>query len=192
MKISYPAYLLSCLLCAALLTGCTGRGPAENAPDDTAASSAPDESGAAASSVTFEARTLDGGSVSSELFADSKLTMLNVWATYCNPCLNEMPGLGELAGAYASEDFQLIGIISDVSEDADEAVLQYASDLVEETGAGYPHLLLNESLYTALLTEVSAVPTTFFVDQDGQVLDTVVGAMERSAWEEKINALLEP
>ena len=118
--------------------------------------------------------------------------MLNVWATYCNPCLNEMPGLGELAGAYASEDFQLIGIISDVSEDADEAVLQYASDLVEETGAGYPHLLLNESLYTALLTEVSAVPTTFFVDQDGQVLDTVVGAMERSAWEEKINALLEP
>ena len=56
----------------------------------------------------------------------------------------------------------------------------------------YPHLLLNESLYTALLTEVSAVPTTFFVDQDGQVLDTVVGAMERSAWEEKINALLEP
>ena len=180
MKISYPAYLLSCLICAALLTGCTGRGPAENAPDDTAASSAPDESGAAASSVTFEARTLDGGSVSSELFADSKLTMLNVWATYCNPCLNEMPGLGELAGAYASEDFQLIGIISDVSEDADEAVLQYA------------HLLLNESLYTALLTEVSAVPTTFFVDQDGQVLDTVVGAMERSAWEEKINALLEP
>ena len=63
---------------------------------------------------------------------------------------------------------------------------------MEETGAGYPHLLLNESLYTALLTEVSAVPTTFFVDQDGQVLDTVVGAMERSAWEEKINALLEP
>ena len=60
-----------------------------------------------------------------------------------------------------------------------------------ETGADYPHLLLNESLYTALLTKVTAVPTTFFLNQDGQVLDTVIGAMEQSAWEDKINELLE-
>ena len=65
-------------------------------------------------------------------------------------------------------------------------------DLVAQTGADYPHLLLNESLYTALLKEVSAVPTTFFVNQDGQILDTVIGAMEKSAWEEQIDALLEP
>ncbi len=118
--------------------------------------------------------------------------MVNVWATYCNPCLNEMPGLGELALTYDSEDFQLIGIISDVMEGADEKTLQKAADLVAQTGADYPHLLLNESLYTALLKEVSAVPTTFFVNQDGQILDTVIGAMEKSAWEEQIDALLEP
>lgn len=102
-----------------------------------------------------------------------------------------MPGLGELPALYAPEDFQLIGIISDVTEDADDAILQNAAELVEQTGAGYSHLLLNDSLYTALLTDVSAVPTTFFIDQNGQILDTVIGAMERSAWEEKINALLE-
>ena len=117
--------------------------------------------------------------------------MVNVWATYCNPCLSEMPGLGELAKAYDTEDFQLIGIISDVAEDAQEPAIKTASELIGQTGADYPHLLLNESLYRALLMDVSAVPTTFFISQDGQILDTVGGAMEKSAWEETINALLE-
>ena len=102
-----------------------------------------------------------------------------------------MPELGELAGEYDTEDFQLIGIISDVPEDSGESTLQTAADLIEETKADYPHLLLNESLYNALLTGVSAVPTTFFIDQEGKVLDTVIGAMEKSAWKEKIDGLLE-
>ena len=102
-----------------------------------------------------------------------------------------MPGLGELAGEYASDEFQIVGVISDVLEGSDQRTLDYAADLVEQTSADYTHLLLNESLYYALLTDVSAVPTTFFIDEDGVILDTVVGSMEKSAWEEKINELLE-
>lgn len=160
-----------------------------DASEDRAASEA--GSMPASDSLSFEARTLDGDTITEDLFSGSRITMVNVWATYCNPCLSEMPGLGELAGAYDPEDFRLIGIISDVMEDAKEETLQYALELVEQTGADYPHLLLNESLYHALLTDVTAVPTTFFVDQDGQILDTVVGAMDKTSWEEKIDALLE-
>ena len=69
--------------------------------------------------------------------------------------------------------------------------MEYAVGLIEQTGADYPHLLLNESLYRALLTEVNVVPTTFFLDADGKVLDIVIGSMEKTAWEEKINGLLE-
>ena len=142
-------------------------------------------------SIVFEAQDMEGNVVSSEIFSETRLTMVNVWATYCNPCLREMPGLGELAGEYATDKFRIVGIISDVMEGADQKTLDYAADLVEQTGAGYTHLLLNESLYYALLTDVSAVPTTFFIDEDGVVLDTVVGSMEKSAWEEMINELLE-
>ena len=105
--------------------------------------------------------------------------------------LREMPGLGELAGEYAADEFRIVGVVSDVMEGADQKTLDYAADLVEQTNAGYTHLLLNESLYYALLTDVSVVPTTFFIDEDGMVLDTVVGSMEKSAWEEMINELLE-
>ena len=134
---------------------------------------------------------MDGNTVTSDLFGNSRLTMVNVWATYCNPCLREMPDLGELAGEYDSADFQLYGIISDVQEGADEADLKKAEELIEKTGAHYPHLLLNESLYYALLTEVTGVPTTFFVDENGVVLGAVLGSKEKSVWKEIIDGLLE-
>lgn len=189
MRIRYKACLLSCILITALMSGCAKNGTAAENPatqeTETPSDAEPEDA------ILFEAQTLDGTTITEALFTESRITMVNVWATYCNPCLREMPGLGEIAGAYDPGDFQLIGIISDVMEGSDEKTLQKAFDLVEQTSADYPHLLLNESLYYSLLTEVSAVPTTFFVNQDGQILDTVVGSMEKSAWEEKINALLE-
>lgn len=144
-----------------------------------------------AEKVVFEGKDMAGNVVSSDIFAESKITMVNVWATYCNPCLSEMPGLGELAGEYESGDFQLIGIISDVQEGADQKALDVAANLIKQTNADYSHLLLNESLYYPLLTEVTAVPTTFFIDENGVVLDVVIGARDKTAWKEKIDGLLE-
>lgn len=141
--------------------------------------------------VSFEAFTIDGEEMTSDIFSRSRLTMVNVWATYCNPCLREMPGLGELASEYETEDFQLIGIISDVMDGSDEEALGNAQYLIRETGASYPHLLLNESLYYGMLVDVSAVPTTFFFNSEGTLLDTVVGSMEKEDWKEKIDEFLE-
>jgi len=171
----------------------------ENVKDDNASGNlsgqeteilTPDKNGTS-SQITFEAQDINGNTVSADVFSGTKLTMVNVWATYCNPCLNEMPELGELAKEYDVGDFQLIGIISDVPEGAEQEYLEQASYLIKQTGADYPHLLLNESLYNALLTGVSAVPTTFFIDENGTVLDTVIGAQDKSGWREKIDGLLE-
>lgn len=139
--------------------------------------------------VTFTANTVDGEGWNSDNFANSKLTMINVWATYCNPCLAEMPDLGELAAEYDAADFQLIGIVSDVMADDTENV-GYAKELIAETKANYPHLLLNESLYTSFVGAVSAVPTTFFVRQDGSMVGYLTGAMAKEDWKALIDDLL--
>lgn len=165
---------LALSMTAALLTGC-GSEAQNTAGTDT---------------IAFETVDMDGNTVTEEVFTQSKLTMVNVWATYCNPCLSEMPDLGELAGEYDSADFQIIGIVSDVMEGADQASLDEALGLIRDTDADYTHLLLNESLYYALLTDVSAVPTTFFVDDSGTVLRSVLGAKEKAVWEELIDELL--
>ena len=139
--------------------------------------------------LTFEATTTDGEEITSAIFEQSKLTMINVWATYCNPCLAEMPALGEIAGSYDKSEFQMIGIVSDVTEDATDDV-ETAKSLIEETQAKYPHLLLNESLYVNLVGAVEAVPTTFFINREGELMGYLVGSYEKEAWEEIIVRLL--
>lgn len=158
-----------------------------NAGENHAAANDPADS-TSAPQIEFECIDLDGNTVTDGVFAQSRLTMVNVWATYCNPCLSEMPGLGELAAEYDPAEFQIIGIVSDVLEGDDQSL---AESLVQQTGAAYPHLLLNQSVYTALLTDVVAVPTTFFINEDGEILGSVLGAMQKSSWEETIDALLE-
>ena len=158
-----------------LLSGCKDTALREN-------------TGSSPASIVFEAQDMEGNAVSSEIFSEAKLTMVNVWATYCNPCLNEMPGLGELAAEYDAEEFQLIGIVSDVMEGEDQSLVE---SLIQETGADYPHLLANDTLDQALLANVSGVPTTFFFDGDGAYLGGVVGAAEKSKWEELIYELME-
>ncbi|MCM1342697.1 MAG: TlpA family protein disulfide reductase [Lachnospiraceae bacterium] len=114
-----------CLLSAAvffLFCGC-GSSVDERKQESSSAQAAVEplssESEEPAATITFEAQDMEGNTVSSSVFSGSRLTMVNVWATYCDPCLREMPGLGELAGEYDAEDFQIIGIISDVQEGAD-------------------------------------------------------------------------
>lgn len=181
--------LLLALLVLSLLCGCSGDSGGASADSGDGApaqeSQSPEEASAA---ITFTATDLEGSTVTQDVLSQSRLTMVNIWATYCNPCLSEMPGLGELASEYDAEDFQIIGVVSDVAEGSDQSL---AESLVRETGADYPHLLLNESLYYALLTDVSAVPTTRFLDAEGNVLDTVVGAMEKADWKELIDGFLE-
>lgn len=200
MKKSIYSLLMGSAISIVLLGGC-GKSAQENKTQKSvqaeteASSGAGEEDGREPSDQTagigFEAQDLEGNTVTEAAFGQSRLTMVNVWATYCNPCLSEMPGLGELAGEYDAEQFQIIGIVSDVQEGAEEEAVEYAAALVSQTGADYVHLLLNESLYRAMLGGVSAVPTTFFVDENGEVLDTVVGALDKASWKEKIDGLLE-
>lgn len=137
-----------------------------------------------------DAKTTEGQTMSADVFANSKLTMINVWATFCGPCINEMPDLGEIAGAYDTADFQMIGIVSDVIE-GDTDMLAEAKEIIDETGAVYPHLLLNEELYMNLVGASDSVPTTYFFNQDGELLGYLVGAQSKGVWEEIINGLLE-
>ena len=172
--------LLMTVMLTFLLVGCAG----EKSQSGT------DNQEEEAYVLTFEASTIEGAPLTSECFADSKLTMINVWATYCNPCISEMPDLGEIATSYDRSEFQIIGIVSDVTEDADEKMIDTARNLVEDTGANYPHLLLNESLLENLVGEVDAVPTTFFVNRKGELLGYAVGSQPKETWEELIDEIL--
>ncbi|MGO5094310.1 TlpA family protein disulfide reductase [Agathobaculum sp. LCP25S3_E8] len=142
---------------------------------------------------SFSATDLDGNTVDQSILADYDLTMVNVWATFCGPCINEMPDLGELAQEYADKKVQIIGLVSDVLNTdgtISQEQVQTARDIVEQTGANYLHLLPSEDLY-GVLGQISAVPTTFFVDSEGaQVGSAIVSAQSKDNWVQTIDAML--
>ncbi len=145
---------------------------------------------------TMQMTDFDGNEVDKSLFEGHRLTMVNIWATFCNPCLSEMPELGELAAEYAKEEggVQIIGIctdITDLSGNTTQEVVDGAKQIVEMTGAAYPHLIPNDEFMAFLMQEVPGVPTTFFVDENGEVIgDEVVGAKSKDAWQQEIESRL--
>lgn len=132
----------------------------------------------------FDSQTLDGEAVTEEIFADADLTMVNIWGTYCGPCIAEMPDLGEISREYADKGFQMVGIICDASEPGNED----AVEIVNKTGADYTHLIASDDLIINALQYVSAVPTTVFVDSEGYLVGEVYsGARDKETWKQIIN-----
>ena len=144
---------------------------------------------------SFETTDLAGNVVSADVFADHKLTMINVWATYCSPCLQEMPELGELSKEYKDKGVQIIGISIDTLEQDgtwSQSQVANAASLASQTGADYLHILPSQDLIQAGLSDIYAVPTTFFVDSSGNVTgDTYMGSKSKKEWEKIIDQTLE-
>ena len=174
------------ILAALLLTGCAQKETGQETGEDAGE----EKSGVLSS---FTATDLEDNEVSQEILADYDLPLVNVWATFCGPCLREMPSLGELAAEYQPQGVNIIGIVSDTltSEgELDEDQVDLARDLVEETKAEYTHLLPSQDLF-GLLGQIYAVPTTFFVDSEGnQVGDTYMQSMSKEELSELIESHL--
>lgn len=142
----------------------------------------------------FKSVTLGGEEVNQDLFADYNLTMVNVWATFCGPCLREMPDLGEIHEEYKEKGFQIVGIVSDVLNrdgSLSESQLKTAREIVEQTGAGYVHMIPSYDLQMAKLKDVTVVPTTFFLDKDGNLVgEEQLGSKSKEDWMKLIDEYL--
>lgn len=142
----------------------------------------------------FKAITLDGESVNQDIFADYDLTMINIWATFCGPCLREMPDLGEIHEEYKDKNFQIVGIVTDVLNNdgtLSEKQLATAREVVEKTGAHYLHLIPSYDLIMAKIKDVTSVPETIFVDKDGNLTgESYLGSRSKDDWIKIIDELL--
>lgn len=199
MKKNLAALFLTALL-TLTLAACAKEAPP--APAETSSQSASQgESGGEGETVgilsQFTASDLDGNEVTQSLFEGHPVTMVNVWATFCGPCLREMPDLGALHQEFSEQGFQILGIVTDVQApdgSISQEQVDLAAQIAEETGASYLHLLPSEDLIACLLWQVSSVPTTIFVDETGALIGKgYLGSRDAAAWrsiiEEKLEAV---
>ena len=192
--------LALCLALALVLTACAGGDSSQNSsaqsPSDAGDTSQSDSGAQEAAGLlsSFSTTDLEGNSIDQSILEGYDLTMVNVWATYCTPCLQEMPDLGELASEYEDKGVQILGLVSDVLNSdgtISDSQVETAQEIVEETGASYQHLLPSADLL-GLLSQIYAVPTTFFVDSQGrQVGSAYLSAKEKDEWAEIIESMME-
>lgn len=122
------------------------------------------EAGAA---VSFETQDLEGNPVTSrELLAGHKITMINVWATWCSNCKAEMEDLEALNKEWADLDCQIIGICDDAE---DEEMVPLAKKILEEHGVTFRNVRSNDVIRDEQLPAVG-LPTSYFVDSEGKTL----------------------
>ncbi len=91
-----------------------------------------------------------------------KIVMLNFWATWCGPCRIEMPSMESLYKDLASEDFAIIAINA---QEEPDLVNKY----IEEAGYSFP-VVLDPSGKVLYQYGIRALPTTYIIDPDGNVV----------------------
>ena len=115
-------------------------------------------------------------------------------ATWCPPCVAELPHLQKISEAFQDEGVAVIGVLQDgVTElgKRDDDAIESANALLAEAGAEYPILLPDDTLQQTFIRTMQYFPTTFFLDGEGNLIQRVEGARDYEGWSELIRKVLE-
>lgn len=183
------ALALSLLLCLSLAAA-AAEAPAAETP------AAEEENFFATMQLTY----LDGTPFDTSVFI-GKPILINIWATWCGPCVSEMPHLNELAEEY-KDRITIIGVHSEgldwseagglqVNQEKTQAALQ----LKEQAGLTFPLLnpdtnmfiLMNDPQYGLSL---QVLPTTWLVGGDGYIRAVIEGSRDKDGWVQTIDDFL--
>ena len=137
--------------------------------------------------VSFFTYDMNQNYVASEdIFAQCEVTMINVWATWCGFCCEELPELEKINDRLQEKNCQIIGIVGDLYDDETYAE---ALDLLEQSGVTYTNLFPWDECYDTFNMD-EGWPTSFFVNRNGEMIgEPIVGAMV-DQYESYIDSLL--
>lgn len=137
----------------------------------------------------FTTEDIFGTAYDQTVFANYDLTLVNVFATWCSPCVQEMPELEKLRQEYAAKGIRLgiVAIVMDVRTDSgtDDYALDAAKRLYSVSEAQFPFLLPDETMLNGRLEGIMAYPESFFVDGNGSIVsEPYVGTNTQAGWSE--------
>lgn len=112
----------------------------------------------------------EGNAISSDIFTDYDVTIVNFWNNGCGTCIAEMPELEEMYQDFKEQNVNLIG----VGEDSGESDEQFATaqEILKEKGVTYPNISpdTENDFYKDFISEITGYPTTYIVDSEGNIV----------------------
>ena len=149
----------------------------------SAAEPTPDpNAGLVGSKLEFTTTDLDGNEIASaDVFAQNDITLLNIWATWCGPCIGELEDLQGIHRRMGEKGVGVAGLLIDDDLDA-------ARELIDEFGVKYPVILAPGNLDD--LVALRGYPTSLFIGRDGTVLAEPVLSADTARYHTVLNELL--
>lgn len=136
----------------------------------------------------FTARDVNGKEYTKEMFKDYDLTLVNVFATWCSPCIREMPELEKLKKEMEAKGINVAAVVFDTVSDngeIQEENVETAKLLAEKAGLTFPLLMPDETELNGRLKGIKGFPESFFVDKNGNIVgETYAGAHTFEEWKE--------
>ena len=192
--------LLMCMMATVLVIGMSACGSSgsedetaaqtEEAAESEAAEDAETEAEAGSEDAAaeaekapdFEAELADGTTLTlSE--EEGKVILLNFWATWCNPCVEEMPALQHLYDDYNASEVQILAI--DCAETKGEV-----DGFISDNGYTFP-FAYDENGAIGELYPTNGIPYTVIIDQKGNIAETFIGSEGADAQYEKYKAAID-
>ena len=140
----------------------------------------------------FEGKDLDGNPVTSELFKNNAVTVVNFWFSTCAPCIGELGELDELDQMLQEKGGAVIGINADTIG-GDESMIMEAKSILEKKGAKYQNIYFPADSEAGKLTySITAFPTTVVVDRNGNIVgEAILGGINNEAQMKALQAIID-
>lgn len=143
-------------------------------------------------SIHFSSKTVFNENIDSSVFSQKKITLVNIWGTYCSSCINELPDLQEIYDELKKENIGVLGIISDLKLDNyKDRDLKKAIGILKENNITYPNIFADNTFVEYAKGKLFLIPTTVFVDNQGNVIGEIIeSAYSKQEFIDVINKLL--
>jgi peroxiredoxin len=159
-----------------------GRTSKVEVTDPGTASTGPGCKSEGKANLDFTLKRMDGADVRLSDYK-GKVVVINFWATWCAPCLTEIPGFIELYAQYKDQGLEILGLSP---EDDAETMRAFA----DKWKINYPMLLANREDILDAYGPLIGYPTSFIVGRDGSVCGKHIGPAPKAEFEREIKALL--
>ncbi|MCE7933804.1 MAG: TlpA family protein disulfide reductase [Chlorobi bacterium CHB2] len=118
-----------------------------------------------------------------------KVVLVNFWGTWCPPCRRELPDLVKLRTELGPKGFEIIGVNVNEQAPGGGSVVEHVNSFAQKNGLAYPLVIADdEQTLEQAYGGIRGVPTTFVVNRNGEIVNTMVGGRDEATFRKAIEA----
>ena len=129
----------------------------------------------------FSLNTIDGRIITLSDYKNDTPVVLNFWASWCGPCISELPHFDKLEKEYKQVTFLMVNLENKST----------AEKFLQDNKFSFKNVLLDENEKAASVYDIYSIPVTVFIDKQGNIVNTKIGTLSEKTLRAEIEKIIE-